>query len=86
MVRHGQGVHNVEAEKNVDALLSPELFDSPISALGWQQVADLRNYVHATGLLKRIDLVVTSPLLRSIHYHHVHRPNFIFNYLRLPSV
>ncbi|KAH9690179.1 phosphoglycerate mutase family protein [Citrus sinensis] len=42
MVRHGQGVHNVEAEKNIDALLSPELFDSPISALGWQQVADLR--------------------------------------------
>ncbi|KAH9756042.1 phosphoglycerate mutase family protein [Citrus sinensis] len=66
MVRHGQGVHNVEAEKNIDALLSPELFDSPISALGWQQVADLRNYVHATGLLKRIDLVVTSPLLRTM--------------------
>lgn len=78
MVRHGQGVHNVEAEKNIDALLSPELFDSPISALGWQQVADLRKYVHATGLLKRIDLVVTSPLLRSNHYHHIHRPNFIF--------
>ncbi|XP_024040383.1 phosphoglycerate mutase-like protein 1 isoform X2 [Citrus clementina] len=66
MVRHGQGVHNVEAEKNIDALLSPELFDSPISALGWQQVADLRKYVHATGLLKRIDLVVTSPLLRTM--------------------
>ncbi|KAH9690186.1 phosphoglycerate mutase family protein [Citrus sinensis] len=66
MVRHGQGVHNVEAEKNIDALLSPELFDSPISALGWQQVADLGKYVHATGLLKRIDLVVTSPLLRTM--------------------
>ncbi|KAJ4701515.1 phosphoglycerate mutase-like protein 1 [Melia azedarach] len=66
MVRHAQGVHNVEAEKNVDALLSEELFDCSISQLGCQQVSDLRKYVHGSGLLNRIELVVTSPLLRTM--------------------
>ncbi|KAH7567607.1 hypothetical protein JRO89_XS07G0102300 [Xanthoceras sorbifolium] len=66
MVRHGQGVHNVEAEKNVDALLSPELFDAPMSSLGWQQVFELRKRVHASRLLNRVELVVTSPLLRTM--------------------
>lgn len=37
-MRHAQGIHNVAAEKNVDALLSDDLFDSGISSLGWQQV------------------------------------------------
>ncbi|KAK3231123.1 hypothetical protein Dsin_003004 [Dipteronia sinensis] len=66
MVRHGQGVHNVEAEKNIDALLSPDLFDAPMSSLGWQQVFELRKHVHGIRLLDRVELVVTSPLLRTM--------------------
>ncbi|KAJ0087284.1 hypothetical protein Patl1_08720 [Pistacia atlantica] len=66
LVRHGQGMHNVAAEKSVEALLSPKLFDAPISTLGWQQVANLRKHVFASGMLKRIELVITSPQSRAM--------------------
>ncbi|XP_057985659.1 phosphoglycerate mutase-like protein 1 isoform X1 [Hevea brasiliensis] len=66
LLRHAQGIHNVAGEKDHSALLSPEFFDAPLSPLGCQQVTNLRNYVLASGLLKRIDLVITSPLLRSM--------------------
>ncbi|KAF5739802.1 hypothetical protein HS088_TW12G01013 [Tripterygium wilfordii] len=65
-VRHAQGVHNIEAEKDHDALLSPTLFDAQLSPLGWQQVSRLREQVLESGLSKRIELVVTSPLLRTM--------------------
>ncbi|KAK3231122.1 hypothetical protein Dsin_003003 [Dipteronia sinensis] len=66
MVRHGQGIHNVEAEKNIDALLSHDLFDAPMSSLGWQQIFELRKRVHGSRLLDRVELVVTSPLSRTM--------------------
>ncbi|GKV33526.1 hypothetical protein SLEP1_g42029 [Rubroshorea leprosula] len=64
LVRHGQAMHNVEGDKNRDALLSPHLFDAQLSPLGCEQVDQLRKHFHASGLLNRIDLVITSPLLR----------------------
>ncbi|KAJ8447482.1 hypothetical protein Cgig2_019476 [Carnegiea gigantea] len=66
LVRHAQGVHNIEGEKNYKAYMKPEYFDAPLAPLGWQQVDNLRQYVHASGLHKRIELVVTSPLLRTM--------------------
>ncbi|XP_070026839.1 phosphoglycerate mutase-like protein 1 isoform X2 [Nicotiana tabacum] len=66
LVRHGQGIHNVEGDKNYKAYLSPEYFDAYLTTLGWQQVDNLRKHVHASGLFKRIELVVTSPLLRTM--------------------
>nr|DAD22209.1 TPA_asm: hypothetical protein HUJ06_023672 [Nelumbo nucifera] len=66
LVRHAQGIHNVEGEKNSKAYLSPELFDAHLTPLGWQQVDNLHKHVHASGLIKRIDLVITSPLLRTM--------------------
>ncbi|GLT93688.1 hypothetical protein SLE2022_114670 [Rubroshorea leprosula] len=66
LVRHGQAMHNVEGDKNRDALLSPHLFDAKLSPLGCEQVDQLRKHFHASGLLNRIDLVITSPLLRAI--------------------
>ncbi|KAA8538221.1 hypothetical protein F0562_027956 [Nyssa sinensis] len=66
LVRHAQGIHNVEGEKDHKAYMSEEFFDAHITPLGWQQVDNLRNHVHATGLSKRIDLVITSPLLRTM--------------------
>ncbi|KAJ4843117.1 hypothetical protein Tsubulata_002901 [Turnera subulata] len=66
LVRHAQGTHNVEGEKNYKAYLSPEYFDAPLTQLGWQQVNYLRKHVHACGLSKRIELVVASPLLRTL--------------------
>ncbi|XVF70893.1 hypothetical protein PTKIN_Ptkin11bG0198800 [Pterospermum kingtungense] len=64
LVRHGQAMHNVEGDKNREALLSPHLFDAQLSPLGLQQVAKLRK--DARGLLDRVDLVITSPLSRAM--------------------
>ncbi|KAE8659223.1 Nudix hydrolase [Hibiscus syriacus] len=66
LVRHGQAMHNVEGDKDRKALLSDHLFDAQLSPLGLQQVCKLRNDVHASGLLKKIDLVITSPLYRTM--------------------
>ncbi|TKY71548.1 Phosphoglycerate mutase protein 1 [Spatholobus suberectus] len=65
-VRHGQGIHNVEGDKNYSAYMNPEYFDAHLTPLGWQQVDDLRKHVHDSGLMKRIDLVIASPLLRTL--------------------
>ncbi|MFQ6649334.1 hypothetical protein Gotur_023465 [Gossypium turneri] len=65
-VRHAQGIHNVDGDKNYKAYMSPEYFDAHITPLGWQQVDNLRKHVHECGLAKRIDLVITSPLLREL--------------------
>ncbi|XP_027112747.1 phosphoglycerate mutase-like protein 1 [Coffea eugenioides] len=66
LVRHAQGIHNVEGDKNYKAYMSPEYFDAYLTPLGWQQVDNLRKHVHTSGLLNRIELVVTSPLLRTM--------------------
>ncbi|KAM7470568.1 hypothetical protein LguiA_008751 [Lonicera macranthoides] len=66
LVRHAQGIHNVEGDKNYKAYMSPEYLDAQLTPLGWQQVENLRKHVHASGLFKRIDLVITSPLLRTM--------------------
>ncbi|CAK9144953.1 unnamed protein product [Ilex paraguariensis] len=66
LVRHAQGIHNVDGDKNYKAYMSPEYFDAHLTPLGWQQVDNLRKHVHACGLSKRVDLVITSPLLRTM--------------------
>ncbi|KAM1794097.1 hypothetical protein ACFX11_034613 [Malus domestica] len=66
LVRHGQGIHNVEGAKNYKAYMKPEYFDARLTPLGWQQVDNLRKHVHECGLSKRIELVITSPLLRTL--------------------
>ncbi|RWR74071.1 phosphoglycerate mutase-like protein 1 isoform X1 [Cinnamomum micranthum f. kanehirae] len=66
LVRHAQGFHNVEGEKNPEAYLSPALFDAHLTPLGWEQVGNLRKHVHECGLTRRIDLVIVSPLLRTM--------------------
>lgn len=66
LVRHAQGIHNVEGDKNYKSYMSPEYFDAELTPLGWQQVDNLRKHVQSTGLFQRIDLVVTSPLMRTM--------------------
>ncbi|KAJ4701514.1 Phosphoglycerate mutase-like protein 1 [Melia azedarach] len=66
LVRHGQGVHNVQGQNGPEALVSREFFDAQLSPLGWQQVNNLRKQVEASGLTKKVDLVITSPLLRTL--------------------
>ncbi|XP_061358423.1 phosphoglycerate mutase-like protein 1 [Gastrolobium bilobum] len=66
LVRHAQGIHNVEGDKNYKAYLNPEYFDAHLTPLGWLQVDNLRNHVRASGLINKIDLVITSPLMRTL--------------------
>ncbi|XP_039050420.1 phosphoglycerate mutase-like protein 1 isoform X2 [Hibiscus syriacus] len=66
LVRHAQGVHNVAGEKDPAACSSEEYFDAHLTPLGWQQVDNLRKHVHETGLSKKVDLVIVSPLLRTM--------------------
>ncbi|KAI9201388.1 hypothetical protein LWI28_022691 [Acer negundo] len=66
LVRHGQGIHNVEGEKGNHVLLSDELFDAHLSPLGRQQVDNLRKQIQSCGLSKKIDLVITSPMSRTL--------------------
>lgn len=66
LVRHAQGVHNIEGDKNYKAYMKPEYFDAPLTELGWQQVENLRKHVRACGLSKKIQLVISSPLMRTM--------------------
>ncbi|CAL5029083.1 unnamed protein product [Urochloa decumbens] len=66
LVRHAQGVHNVEGEKDPSAYMSPAFFDAPITPLGWRQVDNLREHVKKCGLMEKIELVICSPLLRTM--------------------
>ncbi|RDY06752.1 Phosphoglycerate mutase-like protein 1, partial [Mucuna pruriens] len=66
LIRHGQGIHNVEGDKDYNAYMKPEYFDAHLTPLGWQEVDNLRKHVHDSGLIKRIDLVIASPLLRTL--------------------
>ncbi|XP_062073843.1 phosphoglycerate mutase-like protein 1 isoform X2 [Humulus lupulus] len=62
LVRHAQGLHN-EAISRKDP---KQYFDPQLTHLGWKQVENLRNHIEECGLHKKIQLVVTSPLLRTI--------------------
>ncbi|KFK43293.1 hypothetical protein AALP_AA1G105100 [Arabis alpina] len=66
LVRHAQGIHNVELEENGESPLSPKLFDAQLSPKGLQQVSQRRKKIIEDGLLNTIELVVTSPLRRTM--------------------
>ncbi|KAH9621596.1 hypothetical protein KSS87_014680 [Heliosperma pusillum] len=65
-VRHAQGFHNVAGEKDHQAYSSYDYLDATLTPLGWDQVDNLRNHVQATGLSNKIDLVIVSPLTRTL--------------------
>ncbi|XP_024009110.1 phosphoglycerate mutase-like protein isoform X2 [Eutrema salsugineum] len=67
LVRHAQGIHNVELEENEESSpLSEELFDAHLSPKGLQQVCERRQKIIESGLLNTIELVITSPLRRAM--------------------
>ncbi|MCL7037773.1 hypothetical protein MKW94_025082, partial [Papaver nudicaule] len=65
LVRHAHGVHQLEVEDR-DALKSIELFDAQLSPQGWQQVDNLNKHINESGLAKKVELVIVSPLLRTM--------------------
>ncbi|KAJ3679794.1 hypothetical protein LUZ60_016072 [Juncus effusus] len=66
LVRHAQGIHNVAGDKDDSAYLSEEFFDADLTLLGWEQAGNLKKHVKSSGLDKKIELVITSPLLRTM--------------------
>ncbi|XP_047328548.1 phosphoglycerate mutase-like protein 1 [Impatiens glandulifera] len=66
LVRHAQGFHNVAGEKEHSAYMSEEFFDAKLTDLGWQQVDNLRKHVHSSGIDQKVELVIVSPLLRTL--------------------
>ncbi|XP_071732337.1 phosphoglycerate mutase-like protein [Rutidosis leptorrhynchoides] len=66
LVRHAQGTHNVAGEEDLSAYLSEDYFDAQLTPLGWQQVDNLQKHVQESGISKKIDLVVVSPLMRTM--------------------
>ncbi|XP_022136334.1 phosphoglycerate mutase-like protein 1 isoform X2 [Momordica charantia] len=64
MVRHAQGFHNLN--ESLEFLLSEEFFDARLTPLGWEQVDTLRKHVQSRGISKKIELVITSPMSRTI--------------------
>ncbi|KAJ8513621.1 hypothetical protein OPV22_004055 [Ensete ventricosum] len=66
VVRHAQGIHNKGHERDHRAYSSSEFFDAHLTPLGWDQVDNLRKHIKSCGLSKRIELVIASPLLRTM--------------------
>lgn len=66
LVRHAQGAHNVEGDTDHSAYMKPEFFDARVTPLGWNQVDRLREHVKKSGLVEKIELVICSPLLRTM--------------------
>ncbi|XP_022136313.1 phosphoglycerate mutase-like protein 1 [Momordica charantia] len=64
LVRHAQGFHNLN--EDLDSLLSEEFFDARLTPVGWKQVDTLRKHVQSRGISKKIELVITSPMSRTI--------------------
>lgn len=56
----------MEGEKDHAAYMSPALLDAHLTPLGWSQVDSLREHVTKCGLAKKIELVITSPLMRTM--------------------
>ncbi|XP_022136291.1 phosphoglycerate mutase-like protein 1 [Momordica charantia] len=66
LVRHAQGFHNVAIDENWTAALSEDYFDARLTPLGWEQTDALRKHVRSSGFFKTIELVITSPMSRTI--------------------
>jgi hypothetical protein len=49
-VRHAQGVHNVEGDKDHSAYMKPEFFDARITPLGWNQVTFRSSFFLSTNI------------------------------------
>lgn len=66
IVRHGQGFHNVAGEVDHANYMSWDYADASLTGLGWQQSEALHQHLDATGIKAQVELVVVSPLLRTL--------------------
>ncbi|KAI5067158.1 hypothetical protein GOP47_0018238 [Adiantum capillus-veneris] len=66
LVRHAQGYHNVVGEQDYEAYMSYDYVDASVTPLGWDQVDRLRRHLEKINLTQKVELVVTSPLMRTM--------------------
>ncbi|KAG0622192.1 hypothetical protein M758_3G078500 [Ceratodon purpureus] len=66
IVRHGQGFHNVAGEVDHASYTSWDYADASLTDLGWQQSEALHKHLDVTGIKAQVELVVVSPLLRTL--------------------
>lgn len=66
IVRHGQGYHNVAGEVEHASYMSWEYLDASLTEMGWTQSEALHAHLETTGIKAQVELVVVSPLLRTL--------------------
>eukprot|EP00210_Caulerpa_lentillifera_P004963 g4737.t1 len=65
-IRHAQGFHNVAGEANPTEYMNPKFHDAHLTSQGWQQVYRLRTHFSEIKPVFRVDLVIVSPLTRTL--------------------
>ena len=66
LLRHAEAEHNALGIPDSEAALFPELEDALVTDTGMQQCLDLAEALSASGMLRHVDLVVTSPHRRTL--------------------
>lgn len=66
VVRHGQGFHNVAGNVDLKNYESWDFVDASLTELGWQQAEALHEHLVTTHIRNHVELVVVSPLLRTL--------------------
>ncbi|KAL3679559.1 hypothetical protein R1sor_022515 [Riccia sorocarpa] len=66
LIRHGQGFHNLAGDKDLAAYLSPKYLDASLTSHGFDQAAALRDHLKSNGIASSVQLVVVSPLTRTL--------------------
>lgn len=66
IVRHGQGFHNVAGDVDHMAYMSWDYLDASLTQMGWTQSEALHAHLEKTGIKAQVELVVVSPLLRTL--------------------
>lgn len=66
VVRHGQGYHNVAGNVDLKNYESWDFVDASLTELGWRQTEALHEHLVKTHIRNHVELVVVSPLLRTL--------------------
>ena len=66
LARHGEGHHNVAGQRDVKNYRLWEYQDARLTERGRRQAAALGGHLERSGLVSEVDLVVVTPLSRSI--------------------
>ncbi|EFJ15198.1 hypothetical protein SELMODRAFT_118991 [Selaginella moellendorffii] len=68
LVRHAEAFHNVDGDASLKQARARDqnFFDPKLTPNGWEQIGRLRKIVGESGIDRRVQLVVVSPLTRTL--------------------